>query len=338
MRGGFNRSMRSGQLASHTATDHGAPRSSRTWASGEQTAMYKLSEWVISVAIMTAAVILAYIPLALGAALESFSNVRLIEDPSNDGDSFQIDAGGRHLHIRLYYIDCPETTASSKGDAQRLREQTRYFGLPSPERTVYFGKQAKAFVQQQLSKPFTIHTSYASGLGRSAEGRIYGFVTTAEGDDLATLLVKNGFARTYGVGRETPAGVARVEMVERLHDLEMSAMLRRTGIWAESDPDRIVRSREQQRKEDRELRDLQRETRPAPSPDIVLDLNTASREELESINGITPGLAARIVAGRPYRTVDELRSIKGIGQKRFRELRPHFTVDQRGAPAPQAGQ
>ncbi|OQX90680.1 MAG: hypothetical protein B6D58_09750 [candidate division Zixibacteria bacterium 4484_95] len=38
----------------------------------------------------------------------------------------------------------------------------------------------------------------------------------------------------------------------------------------------------------------------------LLDLNTATKKELQSIKGIGPILAKRIIAGRPYKTVDDL--------------------------------
>jgi DNA uptake protein and related DNA-binding proteins len=50
----------------------------------------------------------------------------------------------------------------------------------------------------------------------------------------------------------------------------------------------------------------------------LLDLNTAGKEELMSINGIGPVLSARIIAGRPYRTVDDLLKVKGIGPKNLK--------------------
>jgi DNA uptake protein ComE-like DNA-binding protein len=128
---------------------------------------------------------------------------------------------------------------------------------------------------------------------------MYGFIITADGNDLASLLVKNGFARTHGVGRKTPDGVSRDEMVERLRDLEISAMLKRVGIWSESDPDRIAELRAKQRGEDQELKELQSQVKKAASPQSLLDLNTASKKELQSIKGIGPVLAERIIDGRP---------------------------------------
>ena len=215
---------------------------------------------------------------------------------------------------------------SSKSDAQRVREQTRYFGLTSPERIIHFGNEAKAFVERILAKPFTVHTVFASALGRSAKGRVYGFITTADGEDIGGLLVKNGFARTHGIGRKTPDGVSRDEMKERLRDLEISAMLKRVGIWSESDPDRIAELRAKQRSEEHELQEIQKQVTKTKSPQDLLDLNTATENQLQSIKGIGPVFAKRIIAGRPYSTVDDLLKVKGIGPKKLEKIRPYFLI------------
>ncbi len=259
------------------------------------------------------------------AELEKFTNVRLTDNPANDGDSFLVDAGGKRIHLRLYFVDCPETSMSFKSGVRRVREQTRYFGLSEAGRTIHFGTEAKIFVKNILAQPFTVHTAFANALGRSRKGRVYGFITTAEGDDLAALLVKNGFARTHGIGRETPNGILRNEMVERLRDFEDSAKLKRLGIWSESDPDRIAEYRAKQRKDEAELQAFQRqvETQLTSHP---LNLNTATTEELQSIKGIGPVLAARIIAKRPYKTVDDLLGVKGIGSKKFEKFRSYFVA------------
>jgi competence protein ComEA len=260
------------------------------------------------------------------ADLQRLSNAQLINNPSNDGDSFLVEANGKSFHVRLYFVDCPETSIGSNSDAQRVREQTRYFGLSDAARTIHFGNEAKTFVERILAKPFTVHTAFASALGRSAKGRIYGFIITSDGNDLASLLVKNGFARTHGIGRKTPDGVSRAEMIERLRDFEISAILKRVGIWSESDSDRIAELRAKQRSEDRELQELQSQVKKANSPQSLLDLNTATEKELHSIKGIGPVLAARIIAGRPYKSVDDLLKVKGIGQKKLEIIRPYFVV------------
>ncbi|OQX90679.1 MAG: hypothetical protein B6D58_09745 [candidate division Zixibacteria bacterium 4484_95] len=198
-----------------------------------------LRKLLIRTLFLTAVLMFGGIFQSYAADLQMFSNVKLMNNPANDGDSFLVAANGKSFRVRLYFVDCPETSVSSKSDAQRVREQARYFGLTSAERIIHFGNEVKTFVEHVLDKPFTVYTAFASALGRSAKGRVYAFITTAGGDDLASLLVKNGLARQHGIGRKTPDGVSRDEMIERLRDLETSAMLKRLGIWSESNPDRI---------------------------------------------------------------------------------------------------
>jgi DNA uptake protein ComE-like DNA-binding protein len=288
--------------------------------------MKKFIQSTIRFLFITAVLMFGGILPSFSAELQMFSNARLINDPANDGDSFLVEANGKSFHVRLYFVDCPETLIAFIGDAQRVREQTRYFGLSDAKRTIHFGNEAKTFVDHALVKPFTVHTAFASALGRSSKGRVYGFITTADGNDLASLLVKNGFARTYGMGRETPDGVSRDEMVKRLRDFEISAMLKRVGIWSESDPDRIAELRSKQRSEDRELQEALDQVTKAKSPQGLVSLNTASEKELQTIKGIGPVLAKRIIAGRPYRTVDDLLKVKGISPKKIETIRPYFLI------------
>ena len=53
----------------------------------------------------------------------------------------------------------------------------------------------------------------------------------------------------------------------------------------------------------------------------LVDVNTASAAQLESLPEIGPALARRIIEGRPYRKVDDLLRIKGIGEGRLAEVR-----------------
>ena len=67
---------------------------------------------------------------------------------------------------------------------------------------------------------------------------------------------------------------------------------------------------------------------PAASPPSgpALDLNSADSRQLDALPGIGPVLASRIVAHRaaagPFRTVDELRAVRGIGPRLLERLRP----------------
>ena len=63
------------------------------------------------------------------------------------------------------------------------------------------------------------------------------------------------------------------------------------------------------------------EARPAP----LVDINTASPEELEKLPGIGRGLAARIIAHREqygrFRRVEHFIMVRGLGERRFRKVR-----------------
>ena len=61
-----------------------------------------------------------------------------------------------------------------------------------------------------------------------------------------------------------------------------------------------------------------------------IDVNTATVDQLEALPGIGPTLAAAIVQGRerygPFRSVDELTRVPGIGDGRLSQLRDLVTV------------
>jgi competence protein ComEA len=65
----------------------------------------------------------------------------------------------------------------------------------------------------------------------------------------------------------------------------------------------------------------------------LLDLNRATADELEALPGIGAVLAQRVVAFREsagrFRTVDDLRGVKGIGAKKFDRLKSLVTVSTR---------
>src|SRR5512139_1316274 len=66
----------------------------------------------------------------------------------------------------------------------------------------------------------------------------------------------------------------------------------------------------------------------------LIDLNSAPQKELESIKGVGPATAKKIVAGRPYKSVDDL-SKAGLSAKQVEAIKPFVTVGS-AAPAKQA--
>jgi competence protein ComEA len=81
----------------------------------------------------------------------------------------------------------------------------------------------------------------------------------------------------------------------------------------------------------RDTRDVVTSLGPAEGS-LVVNLNTASEDELISVPGIGPTRAAQVIAGRPYASVDELEKIAGIAGKTLESLRPFVSVDGETRP------
>lgn len=113
----------------------------------------------------------------------------------NDGDSFHVILPNvKETIFRLYFVDTPE---EERVYADRIAEQAAYFSI-TPNKAIEAGHAASEFTKRALAKPFTIQTRWRLARGRSKLPRYYAVVTTAEGRDLAALLVSAGLARIYG--------------------------------------------------------------------------------------------------------------------------------------------
>ncbi|MBC2080810.1 hypothetical protein HCA99_16380 [Listeria booriae] len=61
-----------------------------------------------------------------------------------------------------------------------------------------------------------------------------------------------------------------------------------------------------------------------------IDINTATKEQLETITGIGGVLSQRIIENRPYKTLDDLLKVKGIGEKILQKIKEQniaFVID-----------
>ena len=70
--------------------------------------------------------------------------------------------------------------------------------------------------------------------------------------------------------------------------------------------------------------------KPAVAASVVVNLNTASASDFEALPGIGPKTAARIIEFRqkngPFKKIEELMNVPGIGEKNFLKLKPQLTV------------
>jgi len=265
---------------------------------------------------------LAIVSAACGQELQKFENCGLVEAGWADGDSFPVKLpDGKEIVLRLYYVDCNEVSAATETDQRRVRDQSSYFGIDDHQVTLEFGRRAADEVKKLLAKPFTVHTAFASAPGRSAKPRTYGFITLSDGRDLGEVLVGEGLARSYGVRRNTPDGLNTDAAEAKMDDLELGAAIARRGIWSKTDAQRLVALREDRRKEERELQEAF-----GTEAGQSIDPNTATVDEIMLLPGVGEVLAERIVEGRPYKSVEDLRRVPGIGEKVFARLKDSLQI------------
>lgn len=272
---------------------------------------------------------LALIASAAAQELKQIGPCRFVPTEWADGDSFQIETPeGKAVTVRLYGADCIEWHVTDESDARRLREQRRYFGISGPagksatsiQMAKDFGKAAAEETARALSKPFTIHTTFADARGDGKHPRVYAFVTTAEGEDLSARLVKMGLARAFGVYRETADKTSKVELEQRFDDLELQAARLGKGIWAKTDWIALPEERKIQREEEAELAEATGDAELAAGTKI--DPNTAARDDLMRLPGVGEKTANLIIGGRPYRKIEDLDRVEGIGEGTLKKLKP----------------
>ena len=75
----------------------------------------------------------------------------------------------------------------------------------------------------------------------------------------------------------------------------------------------------------------------------AVNLNSATKDELVALPGIGPAKAQAIIDYRaahgPFKSVEQLKDVKGIGAKRFEKLKPELSVGSapaKSAPATKA--
>ncbi len=269
---------------------------------------------------------------------QTYENCTLLQNAANDGDSFHVRAGGKEYIFRLYFVDTPETDASLP---ERVAEQAKYFHVMVPQ-TLQIGIEAERFTRARLGRPFTVVTCKQDARGRSHLPRYFAFVEIGQ-EDLAETLVANGLARIYGATATRPAGKDPETEHRRLQQLESNARSQKLGGWGVETGrlnTRAVTAKAAPGASSATSHgtdSFESFFHPAATPGQTLsaggatsipggklDLNRASRGELQRLPGIGPVLAARIIAARPFQSADDLARVSGIGDHKYAILRPYF--------------
>jgi len=111
---------------------------------------------------------------------------------------------------------------------------------------------------------------------------------------------------------------SRIGVVLRLSVTAMACSALALSVWAGQTSEKTKAS--------------QKATSSSTSTDAKVDLNTASEKELDSLPGVGLTTAKKIIAGRPYASVDEL-SKAGLSASVIKKITPLVTVAG-GAAAP----
>jgi competence ComEA-like helix-hairpin-helix protein len=243
---------------------------------------------------------------------ETLKGCRLITNSIVDGDSFRVRHNGREYIFRLYFVDAPESDATLK---ERAKEQAVEFGI-SPDDIPRAGKLGAQFTREMLSGAnITVITRWRNALGRSSLARDYA-VVLVNGKNLAEELVANGLARIHGLKANWPDGPRSSTFISKLKNLELTAREKKRGVWDETSFPRQTEA-------------ITAGVTPTHTPTAIslMEINSASYEELQKLPGIGPKLAERIMAHRPYKNVDDLDNVPGIGPVMLERLRPLIRVE-----------
>jgi endonuclease YncB( thermonuclease family) len=184
-------------------------------------------------------VCLALMPCARGAEWTVLEHCRLVENPSNDGDSFVVESvvpyrGERKNRYRLYFVDTAETDSNSDFKRNRLKEQAAYWERGNPDFALQMGLRAKQTVAQWMRSGFTVYTrgDCAPSLGAP---RYYALIRFQEGW-LDERLVADGLVRLYGADTDLPDGTSADRHWQQLRALERSARAFRVNGWRNTQP------------------------------------------------------------------------------------------------------
>lgn len=60
---------------------------------------------------------------------------------------------------------------------------------------------------------------------------------------------------------------------------------------------------------------------------MIININKATVEQLQYLPDIGPSTAQEIIKARPYQTLEDLKKVRGIGDKTFQKISPRVTLE-----------
>jgi len=203
-----------------------------------------------------------------------------------------------------------------------LRYPVSLIGVNAPnifagrDSSFFFAGEARAFMQELVSGRQVRIQGPDGGVPTARYGRYHAYVT-AKADDgtiisLNRAMLERGMAEYSRYYRQHPDSVAAYMMYAD------RAKQQGLNLWAHPDQmgTRVPRAQEVEEE---------------PEPEFPININTATAKELTVLPGIGPARAEAIVAHReqhgPYRRIEDLEKIRGIGPRTVDNLRPLVVVD-----------
>lgn len=171
--------------------------------------------------------ILVSATLSAASGWEKLEGCKLATNEYADGDSFHVVHNGKNRIFRLYFVDCPETDDRFPA---RLEDQAKALGIPVSE-VMPLGEKAAEFSHNFLSQPFTVLTKWEDARGASSSQRFYAIILVGN-KNLGEELVRNGYARAFGMPADYPTAAGMPSYQRKLKGLQADAIRMRKGGYA----------------------------------------------------------------------------------------------------------
>ena len=210
-----------------------------------------------------------------------------------------------------------------------MEQQADYFGI-TVDQTLGYAEDASRVTERFLDRRFTIKTQWIDARGMSQLPRYYAVVMNSDGEYLSQHLVSQGLARIYGMpvrDNRLPGGPSKDRFVRDLRKAESHAKRDGLGGWQRSREDR---SAEKEPALGSSEQFGEKET--TANLNALVDPNVAGSAVLQTVPGIGPVYASRIIENRPFSSINDLIRVKGIGAATLARIRPYLHVEPPRAP------